>query len=182
VLHAACHQARAWNDVCRRPVRMSVNLSPRQLRDGGLADTVAQALDASGLPPHLLEVEITETSALLLEERTAMMLADVRSLGVRVSLDDFGTGYSSLSHLTGLPIDAVKIDRAFVSRLETSPRDAAVATAIIDLAHSLGIAVVAEGIERPGQAEFMRLRGCDLLQGFLFAEPAPASAYAPAQT
>ena len=107
-----------------------------------------------------------------------MMLADIKSMGVRVSLDDFGTGYSSLSHLTALPIDAVKIDRAFVARLETSPRDAAVATAVIDLAHSLGITVIAEGIERPGQAAFMRARGCDLLQGFLFGEPAPDRARA----
>jgi diguanylate cyclase (GGDEF)-like protein/PAS domain S-box-containing protein len=174
VLHAACHQTQAWNAGRMRPLRVCVNLSPRQLRDGDLADTIAQALDASGLRPDLLEIEITETSALLLQERAALTLADIRSMGVRVSLDDFGAGYSSLSHLIGLPIDAVKIDGTFVSRLETSPRDAAVVTAIIDLAHSLGLTVVAESVESPGQASFMRARGCDLLQGFLIGEPLPA--------
>ena len=174
VLRAACVQAREWQSVCARPLRMAVNVSARQLRDPGLIDDVADALRETGLEPGLLEIEITETATLSTPGHADAVLHRLREMGVSVSLDDFGTGYSSLSQLRGLPIDRLKIDRSFVAELPGDGSSAAIAGAVVDLANAMGLGVVAEGVETRQQLEFLQARGCHEVQGFLFCRPLPA--------
>jgi EAL domain-containing protein (putative c-di-GMP-specific phosphodiesterase class I) len=175
-LGAACRQARAWNDArdATEPLSMSVNLSARQLREPGLAAHVAAALADSGLAPGLLTIEITETAAMDDAEVTSATLAALRRVGVAVSIDDFGTGYSSLAYLRRFPVDNLKIDRSFINGLDDERGDNAIVAAIIELAHALGIRVVAEGVETAAQLARLRGLGCDLGQGFLFATALPA--------
>jgi len=171
VLNAACAQARTWQDAGLPSVRMAVNLSARQLIRPQLAWSVARALEAHSLDASRLELEITE-SLLMQNTRDAMaVLEELNELGVRLVLDDFGTGYSSLSYLKRLPLHALKLDQSFVRGLPLDGHDAAIATAIIVLAHNLGLTVVAEGVETREQLEFLRERGCDEVQGFLFGTP-----------
>ena len=153
---------------------MSVNIGARQLHDETLVDTVRRTLRTTGFDAHSLELEITETAAMRDARHTAQILGALRAMGVRVALDDFGTGYSSLSHLVRLPISTVKIDRSFVRDLLTVPEHAAVAASVIALGHRLGLTVVAEGVETLGERGALRDEGCDVIQGFLYAEPRPA--------
>jgi len=177
VLEAACKQAIVWNPHVRDDgdggVRMAVNISPRQFEQQDIVGLVRSTLTETGLAPHLLEIEITESMAIQDPERTIALLNGLKQLGVRVALDDFGTGYSSLSHLARLPIDTVKIDRSFVMNLEEAREHVVVATSVIALGHRLGLTVIAEGVETHEQAAFLGAESCDVLQGFLFSKPVP---------
>jgi diguanylate cyclase (GGDEF)-like protein len=173
VLETACQQAVQWANG-EEGARMAVNVSPRQFAQQDIVGLVRRVLEDTGLPAHLLEIEITETMAIQDPERTIELLNGLKRLGVRVALDDFGTGYSSLSHLARLPIDTVKIDRSFVMNLEEAREHIVVATSIIALGHRLGLTVVAEGVETHEQAAFLGAESCDVLQGFLFSRPIPS--------
>jgi diguanylate cyclase (GGDEF)-like protein len=173
VLGEACRQAAAWRDADLAPLRVSVNLSSRQFRSETLAAAVGQALRASGLAPELLELELTESLLMENTDQAMAVMGSLKALGVAISIDDFGTGYSSLGYLKRFPIDNLKIDRSFVRDLATSPKDAAIIDAIAALAHSLGIGLVAEGVEDAHQAEYLRERACTELQGYLFGRPVP---------
>jgi diguanylate cyclase (GGDEF)-like protein len=175
VLREACRQAKAWQDGGLSGLRISVNLSSRQFQSEALADTVAEALRASRLEPGCLELELTESLLVENVEHAMEAMGRLKAIGVCISIDDFGTGYSSLGYLKRFPIDCLKIDRSFVRDLDTSPKDAAIVDAIAALAGSLGIGLVAEGVEQPGQADYLRNRHCTELQGFLFSKPVPAA-------
>ncbi|HMB55578.1 MAG TPA: EAL domain-containing protein [Arenimonas sp.] len=174
VLEAACRDAAVWPSVGNAKPFVSVNISPRQLRSGELPDVVGHSLKTSGLLPQQLHLELTETAVLSDEAQASALLSRVRATGVKVWLDDFGTGFSGLSHLRRVPVDGVKIDRSFVADVLRDPDDLALTTAIIAMAHSLGITVVAEGIETEGQYAILRERGCDQGQGFWLGRPMPA--------
>ncbi|MGQ0521747.1 MAG: EAL domain-containing protein, partial [Actinomycetota bacterium] len=155
---------------------ISVNLSPHQLRSPAVLDHVHDALTASGIDASQLCVEVTE-SALVDDSRGATeTIRRIHSLGVRIAIDDFGTGYSALSYLHLLPVEILKIDRSFVGRLGPDPRDRAVITGLIDLAHALDLVVVAEGVETPEQLADLAAMNCDLAQGYYFAKPQAAPA------
>jgi len=151
-----------------------VNLSARQFQDPHLAQQVWHVLAESGLPPSHLQIEITETSAMQNATAAASTLRELKDLGVRVAIDDFGTGYSSLAYLKRFPIDILKIDQSFVRDLPGDAEDAAIATAVIGLAHSLKLEVVAEGVETLEQREFLHARGCRRAQGRLYGMPLAA--------
>ena len=171
VLHETCRQLNAMKGRPDGPRYISINVSAHQLTDDRFVHAVAGALAEWEIEPHRLCLEITET-ALIGDTDTALsVLNQLKLLGVRLALDDFGTGYSALSYLRMLPVDTVKLDRSFVSRLTDSPRDRAIVAGIIDLAHALGLTVVAEGVEQDAEALHLRRLGCDLGQGFLFARP-----------
>ncbi|HWP00915.1 MAG TPA: EAL domain-containing protein [Methylococcus sp.] len=172
VLATACRQVRVWRDQ-GWPLCLAVNLSARQLRDPGLAETLREVLEAVGLPGDVLELEITESLLMQDTERTLDLLREVKELGVRFSVDDFGTGYSNLSYLKRFPLDTLKIDRSFVRDVATDPDDAAIVMAILALGQALKLRVIAEGVETQEQAEFLRKAGCRLGQGYLFGPPQP---------
>ncbi|THF60799.1 EAL domain-containing protein [Pseudothauera nasutitermitis] len=174
VLHEACRQARAWMDEGLAPLRISVNLSARQLMHAGLADAIAEALADSRLPAGLLELEITESAVMERPDDATEVLQGLKRLGVRLAIDDFGTGYSSLSYLKLFPLDHLKIDRSFVSDIEHDANDAAIVAAAVSLAHSLGLSVIAEGVESAEQVARLAGLGCDELQGYHFSRPLPA--------
>ena len=174
VLRQACAQAAAWEREFHNQLRVGVNLSARQFQQSGLTETVASALDEAGLPARLLELEVTETAILADPEAAAGILSEVAKMGISIALDDFGTGYSSLSHLRQLPIDRLKIDRSFVSRLPNDADDRAITAAVIDMARNLGLRVIAEGVETWQQVAFLRAGGCHEVQGYLFGKPVPA--------
>jgi diguanylate cyclase (GGDEF)-like protein len=178
VLRTACAQNKEWQDEGFAPLRMSVNFSPRQFQQPGLVEQIRRSLGETGLAPHYLEVELTESSVMKDAELAIRTLRRLKETGVRVSIDDFGTGYSSLSYLKRFPIDTLKIDISFVRHSTTDPRDAAIVTAIITLAHSLGLKVIAEGVETEEQLGLLRALGCDEIQGYLFGKPLPAAALA----
>ena len=159
-----------WPDAGH--ITLRVNLSARQLHDPRVVDDVARALEDTGLPAELLVLEITESSLVEDREPTLGRLADLRELGIRFALDDFGTGYSSLSYLERLPIDIVKVDKSFVAALGKGG-DAAMARAIVQLAHNLGMETIAEGVERPGQILALRALRCGYAQGYHIALPVP---------
>jgi diguanylate cyclase (GGDEF)-like protein len=167
VLREACRRATSWDGL-----RVAVNLSPRQFQQSDLRDVVAHALEESGLDARLLELEITETTAMINTERSIATLNDLRDLGVRIALDDFGTGHSSLSYLRRFPIDRVKIDREFVQAIENSRSNRAIVAGVLAMAHGLDLAVTAEGVETEAQFDFLREQRCEEVQGFLFAKPA----------
>jgi len=177
ILHMACRDAAAWQRGTDLVV--SVNVSPSQLRDRRFVETVHSALASSGLRPQLLELEITEGSIVEQDPHTTETLEALATLGVHIAVDDFGTGYSSLGYLKRLPLDKVKIDRSFVADLPGDLDAGAIVSAIIALSHNLGLRVVAEGVESPLQAEYLRERGCDLAQGYLFGRPEPIDASRP---
>lgn len=151
-----------------------MNLSARQFVRHDLVGEVRRVLAETGLRPGLLELEITESLAMRDAAATAAALRELKALGVRISIDDFGTGWSSLEYLRSFPLDTLKIDRAFIADADASDGGAAIASAIIAMAHRLGLRVVAEGVERPAQLDFLRANHCDAAQGFLLAHPAPA--------
>ncbi|WUR16172.1 EAL domain-containing protein [[Empedobacter] haloabium] len=177
VLRTACARLRRWLDQGLPPLRVAVNLSVRQLLQAGFAATVRDVLAETGLPPHLLELEITESTLMEHAQDTLAALHMLRELGVRLSIDDFGTGYSSLSYLKRFPVDIIKIDRSFVRDVPQDADDVAIVTAIIALAHSLRLEVVAEGVETEAQRAFLQALGCDLLQGYLLSAPVPAAQF-----
>ena len=174
VLAEACRQAAAWP---ANGLRVSVNLSGRQLDDADLLDDVASALDRSGLDPHQLTLEVTESTLMRDTERVAAVLSSLRALGVRVALDDFGTGYSSLSYLHRMPVDVLKIDKSFVDRIDAGGQEAALARSILMLAESLDLQAVAEGVETEAQRDTLRGFGCPLAQGFWFSRPLVAGEF-----
>jgi diguanylate cyclase (GGDEF)-like protein len=173
VLREACTQTRHWQNQGFAGLKIAVNLSAEQFRDDELAASVVQILADTWLPAQCLELELTETILMRDIERTTRVLKEIKSRGVQVAVDDFGIGYSSLNYLRSFPIDYLKIDRAFVRELTTNAHDAAITAAIIAMAHSLHLGVVAEGIEEEAQLEFLRAQRCDEVQGFLFGHPAP---------
>ncbi len=174
VLEEACRQNRAWQDLGLPPVRMAVNLSARQFRDATLVQRIARLLDRTGLDGSWLEIEITESMLVQSPGRTRRVLEDLNALGITVAMDDFGTGYSSLSNLKLFSIDYLKIDRSFVHGMTTNSNDRAITRAIISLAHSLQLEVIAEGVERDDQVRQLAVEGCHLVQGFLFGRPVAA--------
>jgi diguanylate cyclase (GGDEF)-like protein len=176
VLRQACRQMREWQRSGLLPIRVSVNLSVHQLRQGKLVSLVRQVLDETGLMPECLELELTESQLLDSVEHIISTFQQLRELGVKLAIDDFGTGYSSLSYLKRFPVDYVKIDQAFIRGLNEGTEDAAITRAIIAMAHSLELKVVAEGVETAQQLEFLREHQCDEVQGYLISRPVEASA------
>jgi diguanylate cyclase (GGDEF)-like protein/PAS domain S-box-containing protein len=177
VLRVACEQNKAWQDAGLQPITVAVNLAARQFQQTNLVDTISRTLQETGLDPSQLELEITESTTIRDPDFAATVLRQLREMGVRVSIDDFGTGYSSLNYLKRFRIDRLKIDRSFVSDLITNPHDAAIATAMIAMAHSLGLTVVAEGVETDAQLDFLLRQGCDYFQGYLPGKPVPANEF-----
>jgi EAL domain-containing protein (putative c-di-GMP-specific phosphodiesterase class I) len=159
----------------RRDLYVSVNVSARQFADVGFADSVRQVLTESGLESQALMLELTETALLLRDERLHSDLAELKTIGVRLAIDDFGTGYSSLSYLRDLPIDVVKMDRSFVEGIADSDQSLAVAEGIVQIARTLNLEVVAEGIETEEQRDLLRSMGCHYGQGYLLAMPMPVT-------
>jgi diguanylate cyclase len=175
VLRQACMQARAWQNAGMRPVRIAVNLSAKQFKQKLLFEIVSAALARADLDPSLLELELTESAVMEDAEQSVQILRRLSDHGIRIAVDDFGTGYSSLSYLRRLPLDKLKIDRAFIREIATSRDDAEIVRAIVSLAHSLRLKVIAEGVETEDQLRFLRSLGCDLYQGYLCSPPLTAT-------
>ncbi|QJR11163.1 Regulator of RpoS [Usitatibacter rugosus] len=171
IVATACKQIRAWMDSPVGPRQVSINVSSRQFGEGDLEGDVIRALELNGVPPDLLELELTETSLLANTELTIACLRRLKKLGVRVSIDDFGTGYSSLAYLRRFPIDKLKIDKGFIDDVTSNPDDASIVLAIVRMARSLKLETVAEGVETTAQLAFLRRHGCDQMQGYLFSKP-----------
>jgi diguanylate cyclase (GGDEF)-like protein len=177
VVREACRQARAWQVAGLPPLRVAVNLSASQFRQNNIVDTIRDALDQAGLEGRFLEVELTESAVMNDPEESIAILEKLSKMGVLVSVDDFGTGYSSMSYLRRFPIDKLKIDRGFISEVMSRPEDASIVRAIISLAHSLKLKVVAEGVESIDQLEFLRTLGCDQYQGYYYSPALPAAKF-----
>ena len=178
-IREACVQAQSWAAAGFGPLRVSVNLSASHLQQENFVDLIADTLAASGAAPELLELEITETMIMVDPEDTAAKLDAIRGRGVMLALDDFGTGHSSLSYLKRFPLNRLKIDRSFISDIASDHDDEAIVSAIIAMAHHLKVGVVAEGVETLQQLDFLRLRECDLIQGYLVSQPLPAADVVP---
>lgn len=176
VLREACRQNKAWQDEGLPPARVSVNLSARQFQQRDIAKLVMQVLEETGLDPQYLELELTESTIMRNAEEAVSMLNELHALGIGLAIDDFGTGYSSLSYLKRFPVDRLKIDRSFVSDIGESSDDETITSAIIALAHSLNLQVIAEGVETSTQLDFLKERACDEMQGYFFAKPLPHDA------
>lgn len=176
VLRTACAQFKAWRDQGLPPFCLSVNISARQFQEPDLADTILAILRDTGFDPQYLRLELTESLLMGDVEQIASKLKGLSDLGISLSIDDFGTGYSSLSYLQQLPISELKIDRSFVRNLPHSSNDAAIVNTIIGMARSLNMNVVAEGVERDEQLEFLARQSCQEIQGFFFSRPLPAEA------
>jgi diguanylate cyclase len=177
VIREACRQARAWQEEGVPSLRISVNLSASQFREAGLVDSIRRALDDVGLPARYLEVELTESAVMSDPEQSVAILEQLSAMGVLVSVDDFGTGYSSMSYLRRFPIDKLKIDRIFINEIASRPEDASIVRAIVSLAHSLKLKVVAEGVETAAQLDFLKTAGCDEYQGYHYSRPLPADQF-----
>ncbi len=177
ILRAAAAQNRAWQGAGLAPAVVSVNVSPRQFRDPGFPDAVADALAASGLDPAWLELEITESMTMGDADNAVARMRALRDLGVRLSIDDFGTGYSNLGYLARFPVTTLKIDRSFVRDVQTDPGMAEIARAIIGLSRSLNLEIVAEGAETVDHIAFLRDHGCPTVQGFYYSKPLPAESF-----
>jgi diguanylate cyclase (GGDEF)-like protein len=175
VLREACRQNRAWQDKGFARMRVGVNISARQFQQQNLAETVMRILEETELGPEFLELELTESSIMSNAEATIVVLNKLQTKGIAISVDDFGTGFSSLSYLKRLPIDSLKVDQSFVRDLATDPDDAALVMAIVSLAHTLRLRVVAEGVETADQLRFLRLLRCDEIQGYLISKPLPVA-------
>ncbi|HEU4964921.1 MAG TPA: EAL domain-containing protein [Bacilli bacterium] len=173
VLREACRQNKAWQDMGYPPVRVSVNLSAHQFNQPNLVAIVKQILHETGLNPKYLDLEITESMTMNNVEHAIATMYELAALGIQISIDDFGTSYSSLNYLKKFPIHTLKIDQSFVRDISTDPDDAAIATAIIVLAHSLHLNVIAEGVETMEQLSFLREQDCDEMQGYLYSRPLP---------
>ena len=171
VLHEACTQTKALIDAGLPVGHVAVNLSARQFRNRRLVARIQEILEATRLEPCRLELEITESLVMHDVESVIAKLKELKALGVLLSIDDFGTGYSSLSYLRRFPIDRIKIDQSFTREVDSSPDAAAIARAVIQLGHALGLLVIAEGVENEGQLRFLRENGCDEMQGYIYARP-----------
>ncbi|MBN9127759.1 MAG: EAL domain-containing protein, partial [Nitrosospira sp.] len=189
-----CRQIAEWKRLGLGEIPVSINVSGRQFSQDALSRDVVQATRRSGIgakllefefqteralressiDSNLLELELTETSLMMHANKMIDILRNLKSLGVRLSIDDFGTGYSSLAYVKRFPVDVLKIDRSFVADIITNPSNAAITTAIIDMAHSLNVKVIAEGVETAEQCAFLHARGCDEIQGYYFSEPLSA--------
>jgi len=174
VLRTAATQMKAWLDQGLPPMLMAVNLSAVQFRQSNLLDVVADILNDVGLPPALLELELTEAVAMKDPLAAVAVMDQLHDRGIRMSIDDFGTGYSSLSYLKRFRVYKLKIDQSFVRDISDDADDRAIVTAIINLASSLGLQTIAEGVETSAQLAFLRLQGCDEVQGYFFSKPLPA--------
>jgi EAL domain-containing protein (putative c-di-GMP-specific phosphodiesterase class I) len=170
VIREACRQAALWPEG----LRMAVNISPLQFRSANLSNVIIQSLAASGISPNRLELEITESIFIENVENTLKCLHNLRNVGVRIALDDFGTGYSSLSYLRSFPFDKIKIDRSFVTDLQSGAPASAIIRAITTLADALGMETLAEGVEFEEQADLLRIEGCQQVQGFFYSRPVPS--------
>lgn len=177
VLETACQQNMEWQRQGLPPVKMAVNISARQFSDPDLLEHIRKALDKSGMEPSLLELELTESMVMLDPEHTIQTLKQLREIGVRTALDDFGVGYSSLAQIKGFPIDTLKVDRSFIRNLPESDHDRAITEAIINMARTLSLTVIAEGVETEAQETFLRGISCDESQGFYFSRPTTAAAF-----
>jgi diguanylate cyclase (GGDEF)-like protein len=173
ILRTACRQIKIWQRKIDHDITVAINLSARQFQQPDLVDMIRSAIEETGIKGPSLEVEITESSAMQNADNTVYTLRELKSLGVRISMDDFGTGYSSLNYLKRFPIDTLKLDKAFVKDVTTDPSDAAIVSAVIQMAHSLNIKVVAEGVETEAQLEFLVRQKCDTIQGYFFSRPLP---------
>jgi EAL domain-containing protein (putative c-di-GMP-specific phosphodiesterase class I) len=173
VLRTAVQQAQEWTLRSARPIGIAVNLSPRQLGDDRILGVVATALADSGLRAAQLTLEVTEGVLVRDLDAAALRLEALRAMGVRIAVDDFGTGYAGLSYLTRLPVDVVKIDRSFVQRLGSGADATTLVRSIIDLAHSLHLDVVAEGVETADEAQMLQAMRCQRAQGYLYSRPLP---------
>ena len=178
VLAAACHQAARWRQTGMGAQSMAVNVSALQLKSPKFVDTVARTLRVTGMAPESLCIELTESLILERNETTLNALRALHAMGIKLSIDDFGVGYTSLSHLRGKPFGELKIDKSFIDEIENDADSVAIVSAVIALAHTLGLKVVAEGVETQGQHEILRAKGCDVCQGYLFSRPLDAERYA----
>jgi EAL domain-containing protein (putative c-di-GMP-specific phosphodiesterase class I) len=173
VLTTACARLKCWQEQGLAPLRVAVNLSARQFVNESLLQDVARVLKTTGLDPSALELELTESMIMKDPERAVTLMVRLKAMGIHLSIDDFGTGYSSLSYLKRFPIDSVKIDRSFIQDIPGDADDAAITRAIIAMAHSLRLKVIAEGVETAEQLRFLREHGCDEMQGYYFSKPLP---------
>jgi EAL domain-containing protein (putative c-di-GMP-specific phosphodiesterase class I)/GGDEF domain-containing protein/ActR/RegA family two-component response regulator len=178
VLQEACRCAKQWQDQGLPPFRMAVNLSARQFLDNDIRAMVRRTLETTQLDPQWLELELTESIVLRNAENVIRTMHDLNADGLSFALDDFGTGYSSLSYLQRLPVTRIKIDRSFVINITSNPSDAAIVRAVVGMAHSLGLTVIAEGVETEGQLGFLRGVGCEEIQGYYFSRPLPGNEFA----
>ncbi|MGZ8710851.1 MAG: putative bifunctional diguanylate cyclase/phosphodiesterase, partial [Thermoanaerobaculia bacterium] len=174
VLRTACRDMNEWQNMGIAPARVGVNISARQFQQHDLVETVQAALDAAGLPPSALEVEITETTAMQNAESSINIMRDLRALGISIAIDDFGTGFSSLSYLKGFPLSAVKVDRTFIRDIPEDEGDVAIVTAALGIARSLRLRVIAEGVETSEQFAYLRRMEWDEAQGYYFSRPGTA--------
>jgi EAL domain-containing protein (putative c-di-GMP-specific phosphodiesterase class I) len=176
VVQTVCEQISKWEgyDLLLHPI--SINLSARQFQQQDLDKVIGDTLKRTGIDPRLLEFELTESVLMEEAEVAANTLRNLKAFGVQISMDDFGTGYSSLAYLKRFPLDVLKIDRAFIRDVTTDPDDATIAVAMINLAHSLGLKVIAEGVETRPQLDFLVKHGCDEMQGYYFSRPLPLEA------
>jgi EAL domain-containing protein (putative c-di-GMP-specific phosphodiesterase class I) len=173
VLNEACHQAMIWRQTVAPQLAIAVNLSVAQFARGNIVEAVLSAMNSSGLPPHALELELTESVLLRDSDLALQTIASLKNIGVRLSIDDFGTGFSSLAYVKRLTVDKLKIDQSFVKDMAHSMQDSAIVRAIVQLAHTLQLQVVAEGVETTAQLELLREYGCDQIQGYLISRPLP---------
>ena len=179
-LKQSCKQAKGLCDDLGMDLSVSVNLSPRQFEQSNLLQVIDEALEESGLPPRLLQVELTENTLMINSASNLEKLQRIRQLGARVAIDDFGTGFCSFSYLLQYPVDRLKIDQSFVMKAVTEPNAATVVRTIVAMSHHLGIKVIAEGVETPEHLRFLAKRNCDEAQGYYFSRPIAASAFAAA--
>jgi EAL domain-containing protein (putative c-di-GMP-specific phosphodiesterase class I) len=170
-LETACRQLKEWRGAGFPELRLAVNLSSRELKQSDLVERVRATLEGQSVPPNAIEFEITEASATQSEPDVVERLRGLRALGIKISIDDFGTGFSSVSVLRVFPVDSLKIDTSFVRDLVLDPNDAAIAAAVVALARSMGLQVIAEGVENPAQLDFLRSHGCEMWQGYLCCPP-----------
>ena len=177
VLYEACTQNKRWQDAGYTPLRVAVNLSAKQFQQEDLVEIIKKILEETGLEPQWLELEITESILMKNLEFSIHMLNKLRTMGIHVSLDDFGTGYSSLNYLKLLPIDTLKIDKSFMDNITIDAKDEIIAKAIIELAHKMGLEVIAEGVEYDEQFNFLKQHKCDKVQGYLFSKPVPSEEF-----
>ena len=178
IIGEACRQGQRWHDEGLPPLTIAVNVSPRQFQLTDLVGCIASALKETGYSAALLELEITESALAEREDEALLTMRRLRDLGLRLAVDDFGTGYSSLAQLKRFPIDVLKIDQGFVRDIPQSSDDMAISAAIIAMGHSMGLRVLAEGVETAEQLAFLRERGCDSYQGYFCSRPVPAEAFA----
>jgi EAL domain-containing protein (putative c-di-GMP-specific phosphodiesterase class I) len=177
VLRNACAQVRAWNRTGHDSLRMAINLSARQFLDPDLMAHVVEAINDHGISPAQLEIELTETAAMVDHDHTRRLFTSLRDIGVSIAIDDFGTGFASMSYLRTLPFDKLKIDREFVTNVHKIPQNQAICGALIELSKGLGLKVLAEGTESEEEVRYLVEHGCSLFQGFYFSRPVPGKEF-----